>query len=126
MRFSLKTLGPGLLLAATGIGVGDLVGATIAGAEYGLALVWAIDRRLREKHTSTWEGLGLKRSGWVPPPADVQLRCLRYLYRREEESLNDERLNRLCQSFRWFYAAYVLLLLSGFVIFAMRFPGKAP
>jgi Mn2+/Fe2+ NRAMP family transporter len=35
-------LGPGLLLAATGIGVGDMVGATIAGAEYGLTLLWAV------------------------------------------------------------------------------------
>jgi Mn2+/Fe2+ NRAMP family transporter len=35
-------LGPGLILAATGIGVGDMVSATIAGAEYGLTLVWAL------------------------------------------------------------------------------------
>lgn len=38
----LSDLGPGLLLAATGIGVGDMVSATIAGAEYGLTLVWAL------------------------------------------------------------------------------------
>jgi len=35
-------LGPGLLLAATGIGVGDMVSSTIAGASYGLTLVWAL------------------------------------------------------------------------------------
>jgi Mn2+/Fe2+ NRAMP family transporter len=35
-------LGPGLLLAATGVGVGDMVSATIAGAQYGLTLVWAL------------------------------------------------------------------------------------
>jgi Mn2+/Fe2+ NRAMP family transporter len=35
-------LGPGLLLAATGIGVGDMVASTIAGAEYGLTLLWAL------------------------------------------------------------------------------------
>ena len=35
-------LGPGLLLAATGVGVGDMVASTIAGAEYGLTLVWAL------------------------------------------------------------------------------------
>lgn len=40
MKFS--DLGPGLLLAATGIGVGDMVASTIAGAEYGLTLVWAL------------------------------------------------------------------------------------
>lgn len=38
----LKDIGPGLLLAATGIGVGDMVSSTIAGAEYGLTLVWAL------------------------------------------------------------------------------------
>jgi Mn2+/Fe2+ NRAMP family transporter len=39
---TLADLGPGLILAATGIGVGDMVSATIAGAEYGLTLVWAL------------------------------------------------------------------------------------
>jgi Mn2+/Fe2+ NRAMP family transporter len=37
-----RDLGPGLLLAATGIGAGDMVGSAIAGAEYGLMLVWAL------------------------------------------------------------------------------------
>jgi len=40
VKFS--NIGPGLLLAATGIGVGDMVSSTIAGAEYGLTLVWAL------------------------------------------------------------------------------------
>jgi Mn2+/Fe2+ NRAMP family transporter len=39
---TLTDLGPGLILAATGIGVGDMVSATIAGAEYGLTLIWAL------------------------------------------------------------------------------------
>lgn len=39
---TLADLGPGLILAATGIGVGDMVSATIAGAEYGLTLIWAL------------------------------------------------------------------------------------
>lgn len=34
--------GPGLLLAATGVGVGDMVSATIAGSSFGLTLVWAL------------------------------------------------------------------------------------
>jgi Mn2+/Fe2+ NRAMP family transporter len=38
----LTDIGPGLLLAATGVGVGDMVSSTIAGAEYGLTLVWAL------------------------------------------------------------------------------------
>ena len=41
-RVKLSDIGPGLLLAATGIGVGDMVSSTIAGAEYGLTLVWAL------------------------------------------------------------------------------------
>jgi Mn2+/Fe2+ NRAMP family transporter len=42
MKLKLADLGPGLILAATGIGVGDMVSATIAGAEYGLTLLWAL------------------------------------------------------------------------------------
>ena len=42
VRIRLSDLGPGLLLAATGIGVGDMVSSTIAGASYGLTLVWAL------------------------------------------------------------------------------------
>lgn len=38
----LSNLGPGLLLVATGVGVGDMVSATIAGAEFGMTLVWAL------------------------------------------------------------------------------------
>ncbi len=38
----IKTLGPGLLYAGAAIGVSHLVQSTRAGAEYGLALVWAI------------------------------------------------------------------------------------
>jgi Mn2+/Fe2+ NRAMP family transporter len=42
VKLRLSDFGPGLLLAATGIGVGDMVSSTIAGAEYGLTLVWAL------------------------------------------------------------------------------------
>jgi Mn2+/Fe2+ NRAMP family transporter len=42
IRIKPSELGPGLLLAATGIGVGDMVSSTIAGASYGLTLVWAL------------------------------------------------------------------------------------
>ena len=38
----LNNLGPGLLLAATGIGVGDMVAATVVGAKYGFILIWAL------------------------------------------------------------------------------------
>ncbi|HEY6363084.1 MAG TPA: Nramp family divalent metal transporter [Vicinamibacterales bacterium] len=35
-------LGPGLIVAAAGIGSGDVVSATVGGATYGVALLWAI------------------------------------------------------------------------------------
>jgi Mn2+/Fe2+ NRAMP family transporter len=38
----LKLAGPGLVVAATGIGSGDVVSATVGGAKYGVALLWAI------------------------------------------------------------------------------------
>ncbi len=38
----LKLAGPGLVVAATGIGSGDVVSATVGGARYGYVLLWAI------------------------------------------------------------------------------------
>jgi Mn2+/Fe2+ NRAMP family transporter len=38
----LKLAGPGLIVAAAGIGSGDVVSATVGGARYGVALLWAI------------------------------------------------------------------------------------
>lgn len=37
-----KLIGPGLLVAAAGIGAGDIVSATLAGAGHGLALLWVV------------------------------------------------------------------------------------
>jgi len=42
-RFSLAMLvGPGLMVAATGVGAGDLTAATVGGATFGLVLIWAV------------------------------------------------------------------------------------
>jgi Mn2+/Fe2+ NRAMP family transporter len=35
-------IGPGLMVAATGVGAGDLTAATVGGANFGLVLIWAI------------------------------------------------------------------------------------
>lgn len=35
-----KNIGPGLIVAATGLGAGDIVAAAVAGAQYGTTLVW--------------------------------------------------------------------------------------
>ncbi|MCM3847891.1 Nramp family divalent metal transporter [Pseudonocardia sp. DR1-2] len=40
-RARFRSLGPGLLAAATGVGAGDLVATMVAGAQYGTALLWA-------------------------------------------------------------------------------------
>jgi len=34
-------IGPGLVIAATGVGAGDLVAAAVSGSRYGFAVVWA-------------------------------------------------------------------------------------
>lgn len=38
----LKLAGPGLIVAATGIGSGDVIAATVSGGRYGVALLWAM------------------------------------------------------------------------------------
>jgi Mn2+/Fe2+ NRAMP family transporter len=40
--FRWKLFAPGILLAATGVGAGDLLTATLAGSEAGLAVIWAV------------------------------------------------------------------------------------
>ena len=37
----LRDLGPGIVIAATGLGAGDLIAAALAGARYGTAVLWA-------------------------------------------------------------------------------------
>ncbi|MEZ5291512.1 MAG: Nramp family divalent metal transporter [Vicinamibacterales bacterium] len=41
-RSALTAIGPGLLVAAAGIGAGDIVSATMAGASHGVTLLWAV------------------------------------------------------------------------------------
>lgn len=40
MKF-LKKLGPGIVVAATGIGAGDMIAASVSGAKYGIVIIWA-------------------------------------------------------------------------------------
>ncbi len=37
----LKTVGPGIVVAATGVGAGDMIAAAVAGAKYGTVIIWA-------------------------------------------------------------------------------------
>jgi Mn2+/Fe2+ NRAMP family transporter len=38
---SIKAIGPGIVIAATGVGAGDLIAASVSGARYGTAILWA-------------------------------------------------------------------------------------
>ncbi|PLX10149.1 MAG: iron transporter [Marinilabiliales bacterium] len=38
----LKSIGPGIVVAATGIGAGDMIAATVGGAKYGYMIIWAV------------------------------------------------------------------------------------
>lgn len=37
-----KKIGPGIIVAATGVGAGDLITVSVAGAKYSYALLWAV------------------------------------------------------------------------------------
>jgi Mn2+/Fe2+ NRAMP family transporter len=53
----LKLIGPGLVVAATGVGAGDMVTSLTAGTEFGTVLIWAIVLGAALKFALT-EGLG--------------------------------------------------------------------
>ncbi|MCZ9346186.1 divalent metal cation transporter, partial [Streptomyces sp. TRM76130] len=40
-KSSWRYIGPGIVVAATGVGAGDLVATLIAGASFGYTLMWA-------------------------------------------------------------------------------------
>ncbi|WP_232284513.1 Nramp family divalent metal transporter [Bacillus timonensis] len=42
LKGKLSYIGPGIVVAATGVGAGDLIMASIAGVNYGLMLLWAV------------------------------------------------------------------------------------
>jgi Mn2+/Fe2+ NRAMP family transporter len=41
IKRTLKIIGPGIAVAATGVGAGDMVAAAIAGSKYGMSVAWA-------------------------------------------------------------------------------------
>ena len=38
----LRQIGPGIAVAATGVGAADLVSSAVAGSQFGMTLAWAI------------------------------------------------------------------------------------
>jgi Mn2+/Fe2+ NRAMP family transporter len=58
--FTLGNIGPGLVIAATGLGAGDLIAASVAGARYGTAMLWvavagAIMKYVMNEGLSRWQ-----------------------------------------------------------------------
>jgi Mn2+/Fe2+ NRAMP family transporter len=56
-RSRLRLMGPGLVVAATGVGAGDMVTSLTAGTQFGTVLIWAIILGAAVKFALT-EGLG--------------------------------------------------------------------
>lgn len=48
-----RSVGPGLLLAASGIGAGDVVVAAVTGMRFGLTLLWAVVLTVALKYVIT-------------------------------------------------------------------------
>ncbi len=42
MKLNIKLIGAGIVLAAAGVGAGDIVASAVSGASFGLALLWAL------------------------------------------------------------------------------------
>ena len=57
LKGSLRIIGPGLVLAATTVGIGDFISNAVAGERYGMTFAWAIVLAVVLKYFLT-EGLG--------------------------------------------------------------------
>ena len=38
----LRYVGPGIVIAVTGVGAGDMVSSLVAGTDFGMVLIWAV------------------------------------------------------------------------------------
>jgi len=91
----LKSIGPGIVVAATGIGAGDMIAATVGGAKYGYMIIWAVILGGILKYVLN-EGVGR----W-------QLKT--------KTTLTDGWIKHLPKFFSWYFIVY--LLLWSFVVF---------
>ena len=62
---TLRIVGPGLLIAATGVGAGDLVAAAVSGSRYGFAVAWAA--AVGGSVTLLSYGYWIRERGWEGP-----------------------------------------------------------
>ena len=42
MKSKLRYIGPGIVVAATGIGAGDMIAAAVGGGSFGYTILWAV------------------------------------------------------------------------------------
>lgn len=85
---SIKAIGPGIVIAATGVGAGDLIAASVSGARYGTTILWAavigaIIKYAINENLARWQlvtGTTLL-EGWIQKlPPFVSLYFLLYLF----------------------------------------------
>ena len=89
MKFSLKYLGPGIVVAATGIGAGDMIAAAVGGSSYGYTILWAVIIGALLKFALN-EGVGR----W-------QLET--------GSSIPEAWINKLPPVFKWYFLIYLIL-----------------
>jgi Mn2+/Fe2+ NRAMP family transporter len=85
---SFKSIGPGIIIAATGVGAGDLIAASVSGARFGTAILWAavigaIIKYVINENLARWQlvtGTTLL-EGWIHKlPRFVSIYFLLYLF----------------------------------------------
>lgn len=88
-KLSLAVIGPGILVAATGVGAGDLGTATLTGANVGVAILWAVIVGAGLKYVLN-EGL----TRWQLATGTTIL---------------EGAIRNLAKPIRWFFFAYLLI-----------------
>lgn len=85
---SFKSIGPGIVIAATGVGAGDLIAASVSGARFGTTILWAavigaIIKYVINENLARWQlvtGTTLL-EGWIHKlPRFVSICFLLYLF----------------------------------------------
>ena len=85
---SVKSIGPGIVIAATGVGAGDLIAASVSGARFGTTILWAavigaIIKYIINENLARWQlvtGTTLL-EGWINKlPRFVSIYFLLYLF----------------------------------------------
>lgn len=85
---SFKSIGPGIVIAATGVGAGDLIAASVSGARFGTTILWAavigaVIKYVINENLARWQlvtGTSLL-EGWIHRlPRFISIYFLLYLF----------------------------------------------